>query len=371
MSLDLQLAWPCPHLTLEEVVELDTDRRGMVTRQPVAALGAVRVLVNDEFFIPQFGLSVPAQLISHVAGPFDVVPNENVLVVETQEGTETLTLGVTSATRWKASEVVTELLRKGLTIALPEDSNGYLVLSDVSTAGPNSFVKVSGTAAYSLGFGKANQSDRPWAAEGRQLYPAWDLVQKASVSGRYPRFQEPLQGNPVIKVSYTTTVNRCLRCQATFVENDYRFTQSGAAILIQNEDLLYQASLKILLSDLGSNPFHRWYGTRIRSRIGAKAIGGVASLISEDVRKALANLQKLQVQQAEYQLVTSKERLYSILDVQVSPHQQDPTTFKVDVVVQNASGEPVQVNIVFTVPEVVALMGSNGLMLGTESTGVR
>ncbi|OHD22583.1 MAG: hypothetical protein A2Y38_00485 [Spirochaetes bacterium GWB1_59_5] len=363
MSLELQLAWPCTHITLEEVVTLDYDRQWLQTSQPVASLGAMRILIDNELLIPQFGLSVPAALRSFVAGPFDLVPTENVVTITAPAGTQTIALNVTVPVRRTAAELANELLRRGLTVALPEDDgHGYLLLSDTSRVGSDSFVRVSGSAATTLGFGAQLVSDRPWRAQGRDLYPGWDLLK--SGLGRRPKFRVPILGTPVIKVSYTTTVSQCRRCRSTFVENDYRFTVGGDAIFIQNEDLLYQAALKILLTDLGSNPFHRWYGSRIRSRIGAKAVGGVASLISEDVRKALQNLQQLQVKQSQYQQVSNKERLYAVLNVQVRPHQQDPTTFLVDVVVQNASGDPVQLNIVFTVPSTVALMGSNMLYLG-------
>ena len=52
MSRDFQLAWPCPHLTVEEYVTLDSDRRSLVTKQPIVNAGLVRVLVNNEVFIP-------------------------------------------------------------------------------------------------------------------------------------------------------------------------------------------------------------------------------------------------------------------------------------------------------------------------------
>jgi len=176
--------------------------------------------------------------------------------------------------------------------------------------------------------------------------------------------------NPMLKATYVVPARRCLRCSGTYIENDYRFDETGQGLLIQDENLLYQAALKILLTDRGSNPYHDWYGSTIRSRIGAKAIGGVASAISEDVRRTLVRMQTVQNEQAQYQQVTAKERLYSILQVQTLPHQQDPTTFLVDVTVQNASSEPISLSVVFSVPEVVALMGSNGLFLGTEAVGL-
>jgi phage baseplate assembly protein W len=141
-------------------------------------------------------------------------------------------------------------------------------------------------------------------------------------------------------------------------------------VLIENENLLYQAALKILLTDRGSNTFHPWYGTYLRSRIGSKALAGVASLINEDVRRALRRIQTMQEQKAKYQAVSFKERMYSILSVNVLPHKQDPTTYMIDVVVQNAASTPIDLSIVFTVPEVVAMMGSNGLTLGNEIAGL-
>lgn len=56
MSKDIQIAWPCPHLTIEEKVSLGADRMSLQTRQPVGAAGTVRILVNNEIYIPQMGL---------------------------------------------------------------------------------------------------------------------------------------------------------------------------------------------------------------------------------------------------------------------------------------------------------------------------
>ena len=149
-----------------------------------------------------------------------------------------------------------------------------------------------------------------------------------------------------------------------------RFTTSGQPLMITNEDLLYQAALKILLTDKGSNPFFTWYGTTIRERIGSKALGSVAAAISDDVRKSLDRLFTLQKDQSDFQQVTPKERLYQILSVNTRPHREDPTTYLVDVVIQNASGDPVELSIVFTVAEVGSLLGSNGLILGTQAAGI-
>lgn len=374
MSTDYQLAWRCPHLTMEEVVPLDGDRRSLLTSQPVAGAGTVRILANDEMYIPQGGLFVGARLFGTTSGPFDLNAETTTLSISSPESTQTFTFPITSAVRWSTKQVVDYLLRNNLTVALVSNSNGHLLFEDASTVGTSSYVEISGSAASSLGFGAVDCTNRAGyqrRAQGRRLYPPWGLAVRADViANRYPQFIQPVTTNPVFKVTYSVPVQRCRRCRASYIENDMRFDTSGQAIMIQNEDLLYQACLKILLTDLGSNPYHSWYGTTLQSRIGSKAIAAVSALISEDVRRALARLQTLQEEQSKYQTVTFKERLYSVLSVDVFPHEQDPTTFMVNVVVQNASSEPVDLRIVFTVPDVVALMGTNGLMLGTEAAGL-
>ena len=371
MSFDYQLAWPCPHLTVEEVVTLDTDRTSLLVRQPVAAAGIVRIMVNDEFFIPPAGVLTVGQLFGTDSGPFDLQEGHDTISITTPAGTTTISLGIVGKERWAADRVIQKLKQNGFTIAFVENVNGHLVFTDTSEVGPASYVAISGSAAASLGFGAQGTNNRQRRARGRKVYPSWRLaVRDDVIVNRYPQFTEPVQANPTFKVSYSVPVQRCLRCRGTFVENDMRFSETGQGIMIDNEDLLYQAALKILLTDRSSNPYHAWYGTTIRSRIGTKAMSGVATLISEDIRRALSRLQTVQREQSQYQQVTLKETMYAILQVQVQPHEQDPTTFLVDVTVQNASSDPVSLSIVFTVPEVVALMGSNGLFLGTESAGL-
>jgi len=370
VSRDFQIAWPCPHATLEEVVRLGADRQSLACRQPVASANTVRIMVNNELYVPQSGLYTPATLFGTQSGPFDVIENENLLTVETPLGSQTVVFPVAGTARFSADQTVTEMLRQNFNVAQVSQSNGHLLLAETSQVGADSFVKVTGTAAGALGFGTP-ENGYQWRAQGRQIYPPWGLYQRPdTITNRFPRFQQPVRASPIFKVTYSVPPHRCLRCGGSYVENDFRFDEAGQGILIENENLLYQACLKVLLTDRGSNAYHPWYGTLIRSRIGSKALGGVATLISEDVRQALAKFQALQQSQGTYQQVTFKERLYSVLSVRTSPHSQDPTTFLVDVIVQNASNEPIELSIVFTVPGVVALMGSNGLILDGNRSGI-
>lgn len=371
MSQEFQLAWRCPHQVVEEFVPLGADRCSLRTKQPVANANTVRVMVNNEYFIPNAGLYSQAVLMSALSGPFDIRPDENTITLRASGGEYSYTFDVRQVTRYTATEVAQLFQQDGIDVAYVEAYNGHLSFTDVSSMGTSSFVEIGGSAAASFGFGANGTNLLQRRARGKQLYPPWQLQKLPGFVGkRYPVFMEPVQTNPVFKVTYAMSARSCLRCGGTLVENDIRFDSSGQSLMIENEDLLYQAALKIILTVRGSNPYHPWYGATLQSRVGSKALAGVSTVINEDVRKALARYQTLQVEQAKYQQVTYKERMYSVDKVDVYPHQQDPSTFMIDVVVRNASSKPIHLSIVYTTPGTVALMGSNGLMLGTEAVGI-
>jgi hypothetical protein len=253
--------------------------------------------------------------------------------------------------------------------------NGALSLVEANAAGTTSFLRVSGGGAEALGFVQVG-------ARGSQVYPPWILLARSDVNpttlprgvklvpARYPIFTEAVRGNPTFKVTYASMPERCPRCGATYVENDYRFNPQGDIVTIVNEDLLYQACLKAILTVQGSNSFHPSYGSKILSRIGRKAVGASASLIKEDIAAALSQVQSLQSGQRKYQTVPNRELLYSVEGASVNPSPDDPTVFYVEVTVRSGSNTPVRLSTVFTVPGAIALAGSNNLSLGLEGAGL-
>lgn len=362
MSLDFQIAHPCPHLILEEVVTLSADRMSLVPKAPVASSNVVRVLTNDTLYVPPGGLYAQAQVEGASAGPFRVQKCDRTLTVAGSAESVSVDLPVGSRVE---PEAVAKVLRGKLTYVAVEVIRGHLMFTDTAKVGTDSFVKVGGSAAPALGFGTQR------GARGRNVYPGWHLTSTPStVTGRFPKFVLPVRQSPTFKVTYVAPVAHCPRCAGTYIENDYRYDMQGDAILIRDENLLYQAALKVLLTQVRSNPFHPTYGSTIMSRIGSKAVGAVATLITEDVQRALTNIQTMQQAQGKYQVVSAKERLYAITSVRVSPSADDPTVFMLDVGVMNASSDPVSISIVFSVPGAVALTGSNGLSLGLETTGL-
>jgi hypothetical protein len=366
MSRDFALGWNCPHLTYEERLTLPSDRRTLQTAQSIASSNTVRLTAND-IAIPQSGLFSVAQLFASVGGPFDLTPLTKDLTVETSQGSWGISLPVASRTRLTTEQVLRELRGRGTFLA--ENVNGHLSISDTSQVGPESFVKVSGSAVAALGFGSSSNG-RCYGARGQKILPAWDIlaysrqIRDITITDKYPRFREPVLSNPLLKISYATSRDRCLRCGGTNVENDFRYDASGQDILIENESLLQQIVLKMLLTERGSNFFHRQYGSIVKSVVGTKVLAGTAALLSEDVRRALSLVQNVQRQQAVVQQVSPRERLYSILSVNVMQHEKDPTVFLIDITVQNASAEPINIPVVFTVPGVTAQAGTNGQSLG-------
>jgi len=358
MSVDIRIAYRCPHLTVEEPVTLDSiDLKTVMSTQPVAG-GYVRLTAND-YVIPSAGAYSSAKLTASVAGPYRIISGETSFTLLSSQDSVSTTIPVTSGTRTTPAEMV-EFFKPLLTTVSVAEENGCLVFTDTAAQGTSSYVQIGGDAASALGF------TRQLGARGRQVYPGWQLVDRGpgATTRRWVRFNEKFKTNPSLKLSYTVLQNLCLRCRGTGVENDLRFDEQGAIVLLQNENLLYQASLKILLTERGSNPYHTYYGTKIKERIGAKAIGAVSAAIKQEVIRALGFLQRFQQEQGKYQAVTLKEMLYEVASVQVTPATNDPTVYYVDVVVRNASSEPVSLSIVYTVPGATALMGTNSLSLG-------
>lgn len=348
----------------------------------ISGANLVRILANNEFYIPPSGLHSQATLKGSRSGPFriegctDDEPEVDNNIITISSSTESKTFRLPIGLRVKTDDLV-RLLRQGLRDIMVVNDDGFLSFSDVAHIGKKSFIRVGGRATASLGFAEQRQ------ARGKMVYPPWQILKREDqttnprlrgpdlfISERYPRFTAPVRSNPTFKMTYTARPDRCPRCMGTFVENDWRFDPQGDPLWIENEDLLYQAALKILLTERGSNPYHPRYGSKLLSRIGTKVIGATATLISEDVRSSLSRMQKVQSAQSKYQKVTLRERLYNILSVTTSPHQTDPTAYLVDVVVSNGSGQPVQLAVVFSVPGAIALAGSNNLSLGLDSSGL-
>lgn len=376
MSREIQIGHPCPHLIIEEVVALGSDQKSLITRAPVSSANSVRIMVNNEMYVPPGGLYSQATL-SGAVGPYRIEncvgfagPNGNTLTVTASQGTVTVSLPTSK--RVSAEVLVRHLRLTDLqTLVSVNVVGGSVTFTDIHATGRRSTVSVKGDGATALGFVQRG-------ARGKEIYPGWTLVSRSDVlpttaprglipvAARYPRFKKPVPNASDLKVTYTAMPERCPRCGGTYIENDYRFTQNGDVRTIVNEDLLYQSCLKMILTRRGSNPYHTGYGSRLMERIGGKSVTAAAGAVRQDIIQALKGVQGLQAGQRKFQQVTNRERLYRVEDVSVTPSATDPTTFVVGVTVTNGSNQPVSLNIVYSAPGAVALAGSNGQTLGSS-----
>lgn len=378
MSREIQIAFPCPHLIIEEPVPLGADRRSVTPKAPIANSNLVRVLANDQYYVPSTGLYSQAVLVGDVSGPFQIFRCRNLygplgsqMKITTSAGEVLVTLP--DGDRVSSSKIEEAIRMQASNFVEVGIRNGAILLADLNSIGTSSFVRVSGQGAQQIGF--VSQV----GARGGEVYPPWELAARPEIypsvlgarplPARYPKFKKPLKTNPDLKVTYAAAPEHCPRCRATYVENDWRFDQEGDVVLIDNENLLYQACLKALLTRKGSNSYHPAYGSDIMERIGAKVVGATLTLLQEDVRTALTKVQAVQTAQRKYQNVPDKERFYSLRNVKVFPGD-DPTTVLIEVTVVNAALTPVSLSIVFSVPGAVALAGSNGKTLGLQGVGL-
>jgi len=369
MSKDFQIGHTCPHVIGEERTTLSADRMTLTTQKPIAGTGLLELRLNDQYIVsPTTGVRSSAVLSSSKAQPYLVSPGLTDFVIRTQARTLSLSL----PTGYLPAERVSSIINTAVYDAserpylVSSVKDGVLVLTENRASGSESQVRVSGNAKEGLGFLEQV------GAVGQVVLPSFNLYsisyqaeENLVQEGYFVRFDRPVRPNYYFSLTYSVFWNQCLRCRGTEVENDFRFGDEGAPLIIRNENLLYQSCLKIVLTELKSNIYYPWYGANLMSLIGSKSNAASAANIQQSIREALRNLQGQQALQSKYQKISPKERLYSVDNVGVRPSANDPTVFLVDVTVRNFAMDPVELSIVYTAPGAYALPGTNGLSLGS------
>lgn len=115
-------------------------------------------------------------------------------------------------------------------------------------------------------------------------------------------------------------------------QGDLAIGSDGDLARVEDTDKLVQDVLKILMTPIGANPFHSWYG----SLLPATLVGNpyeeefIATIANNQIRSSLEALQNLQrAQAASDQKVTPSELLAAVKDVQVNRDPVDPRYFSV------------------------------------------
>ena len=110
------------------------------------------------------------------------------------------------------------------------------------------------------------------------------------------------------------------------IENgDLRISNTGDLAVVKDNEKLLQDALKILLTPLGGNKAHTWYG----SNVGDTLIGAVfdkdfsIDAASQQVRSAMDNLQMIQKSQSKTQIVTAAETISVVKDIYLNSNIKD------------------------------------------------
>lgn len=102
---------------------------------------------------------------------------------------------------------------------------------------------------------------------------------------------------------------------------------TGDFVKVEDSEKLVQDLLKIILTPLGSNPVHRFYGSPISSSmIGSPYdFDFTATVASNQLRNAVELLQTLQKEQSKYQKLTAAEQIAAIKNILI---ERSPTDLR-------------------------------------------
>ena len=144
------------------------------------------------------------------------------------------------------------------------------------------------------------------------------------------------------EASYNTSQQFCSKCGGTGFTDDFAQDGHGKPRKVTATQQLAQDVEKFVRTDIGSNKYHNWIGTKLNSLIGKKVVDNSAmvSTIKGYIRDAMKSLQEIQTAHANLNSqVTADEILGDIQSIVVVPDTVDPTVFMVDVVYTARSGK--------------------------------
>lgn len=115
------------------------------------------------------------------------------------------------------------------------------------------------------------------------------------------------------------------------IDGDLKIDPDGTIKTVNDTEKLRQDILKIIVTPIGSNKYHLWYGTNISPKIigSAPSESFMKNEIAFAVQDSLLRLQKLQRAQASEQNVSLAEIISNINDVVAQRSPTDPRLINV------------------------------------------
>lgn len=119
------------------------------------------------------------------------------------------------------------------------------------------------------------------------------------------------------------------------IDNDIKLLPDGQVRTVTDTPKLRQDIIKIILTPLGSNRFHQWYGCTVSADIIGKNITNEMLImdIQSSITQSLERLKRLQLQQQTTQSVTLAELIHTIGNIGAYREIQDPRQIKIEVIV--------------------------------------
>jgi len=169
----------------------------------------------------------------------------------------------------------------------------------------------------------------------------------------------------IIEVDYVTERTNCHRCNAMGRLDDIHYSPvNGALVTVRTEQKLKQDLYKIVGTVVGSNPFHRFYGTNFTIYIGQSGPAGFfQAQLTNEMIVALGALQRLQNEQFTYQaeFIDRRELINAVQSVNVRQVVEvDPGIFQVDVSLLSDAANVVDARVLLTEEGVTLLDRAKG-----------
>lgn len=115
--------------------------------------------------------------------------------------------------------------------------------------------------------------------------------------------------------------------------NDLKINPDGTIQTVRDNDKLVQDIVKALLTTLGSNRFHNWYGSLLSSAMIGQVLDATLAEIEAErtISNTFSNLISLQKAQAQTQYVSAGETIAAIRDISVIRNETDPRQYQITV----------------------------------------
>jgi len=115
--------------------------------------------------------------------------------------------------------------------------------------------------------------------------------------------------------------------------NDLAINNDGSIQTVRDNDKLIQDIIKAILTTIGSNKFHKWYGNALSASVIGQALDMVTieAEAQRTIQNTLSTLIALQNAQARIQYVSAGETIAVIRHISVLRDEQDPRQFQVTV----------------------------------------